>query len=84
MKANPVPLALFASSFCKSQTGRSLVVFLATNAAVSMIHLSNVAVALKPMIENTTIPANMDVQQFVMDTKINFKITKKKFIILLG
>lgn len=56
-----------SSSRCKSHTGK-LVTFANIDAFRSAKHFSNVDVALNPITENTTTPANIDVPQFVNDT----------------
>lgn len=57
-----------SSSFCRSQIGRVPEKFAAINDVFSSTHRSNVAVALNPITEKTTTPANIEVPQFVIET----------------
>lgn len=60
----------FANSSCKSHTGKFFVVFNDIKWFLSSVQRSNVAVALKPITEKTTTPANIEVPQLVKDTKM--------------
>lgn len=62
-------LLTFASSFWRSHSGNPCVIFRAIIEFLSLKHLSNVEWALNPITEKTTTPANIEVPQFVNETR---------------